>query len=79
MRIALTALILSVATAVPAFAQETIKGVTGLVYGQLLGGTAGTAAGIPNFDPFSRTGDAATAGADEVGAWVDGRSETFPP
>lgn len=60
-------------------AQETIKGVTGLVYGQLLGGTAGTAAGIPNFDPFSRSGDAAAAGADKVGAWVDGRSETFPP
>jgi hypothetical protein len=55
------------------------KGVFGLVYGQLLGGSAGQAAGIPNFDPFSRTGDAATAGAEQVGAWVDGRSETFPP
>lgn len=58
---------------------DTVQGVFGLVYGQLLGGTAGTAAGIPNFDPFGRTGDAATKGAEAAGAWVDGRSETFPP
>lgn len=61
-------------------AQETVSGVVGLVYGQLLGGgDAAKAAGIPTIDPFTHAGNGATQGAEAVGAWVDGRSETFPP
>jgi hypothetical protein len=57
---------------------ESIMGVAKAVYGELFGGgNLGTGTGFDNIDPTNIISNAAVAGAEKLGAWVDGRSEAF--
>ena len=57
------------------------EGLTALgkaLYGETFGGgNLGQATGFSNIDPVNMVANAAGEGADRLGAWIDGRSESF--
>jgi hypothetical protein len=57
---------------------EGLTAVGKAVYGEIFGGgNVGQATGFDSVDPVNGVANAAAKGADRVGAWIDGRSESF--
>ncbi|GEM_PF-4625412 len=54
---------------------NTITKLSSTLYGEVFGGNLGASLGNP--DPISAISNAASSGADKLGAWIDGRSESF--
>ncbi len=57
---------------------EGVSTASKALYGEMFGGgNLGQATGFDNIDPVNGIANGAAAGADRVGAWIDGRSELF--
>lgn len=57
---------------------DALKALAKAAYGEVFsGGNVGRVTGFDRIDPINMISNAATAGADRIGAWIDGRSELF--